>query len=154
MDDLRSYLLSLILTSVICTVLPDLLRDGTAKSLIKTVCGLILAVTVLSPLRSIRLELPEELPLFQAEAAFAAEQGETLAGSALAAVICDKGEAYILDKGAQWGADIQVELTLSRDCVPVAVTISGEISPEGRNVLQELLETQFAIPKEAQTWIP
>lgn len=156
MDQIRSYILSLILTAVLCGLLPNLLREGGPKTLIKTVCGLVLTATVLSPLGEIRLELPQELPLFREEAALAAAGGEDLAHNALSEVIRAEAEAYILNKAARWEADIQVELELSREppYAPVAARFSGEISDQGKKQLQELLVTEFAIPKEAQTWMP
>ena len=156
MGQIRSYLLSVILTAVICGLLPDLLREGGIKTLLKTVCGLVLTVTVLSPLGEIRLEFPQENVLFRQEAAFAAADGEEIAHDALTAVIRSKAEAYILDKAALWDADIRVELELSREepYEPVAARFYGEISDQNKAKLQELLVTEFAIPKEAQTWMP
>ena len=156
MEEIRSYLLSLILTAVICLGLPDLLREGCAKKLLKTLCGLVLAVTLLSPLGHIRLEVPQELPGFREEAALAADSGETLVREALTDVIRAEMEAYILDTGIQGAGDLRLELTLSQEppYATVAVTLSGTLSPEEKDALQELLEIQFDIPKEAQTWIP
>lgn len=156
MEQLRSYLLSLIVTTLICSLLPELLSEGGPKTLVKTFCGLVVAVTALLPLRKAELQLPSELPLFQEEAAFAAAEGEALGADALRSVIKSRAEAYILDKGAQWCDDLRVELELedSPPYAPSAARIFGEFTEEGKGALQQLLASEFAIPKEAQTWMP
>lgn len=156
MEQLRSYLLSLILTALICSLLPELLSDGGPKTFVKTLCGLVLAVTALSPLKKVRIELPEQLPMFQQDAASAAAEGTSLGEDALRSVIKSEAEAYILDKGAQWCDDLRVELELddSPPYGPSAARISGTISEEGKQALQALMEEALAIPKEAQMWMP
>lgn len=156
MEGIRSYLLSVILVAVICSLLPELLRQGSAGRLVKTACGLVLTVTVLKPLGSISLDFSGNIPSFQDSAVFAAEEGENLAADAMREVIKAHSEAYILDKAAHWEADIHVEIELSQEppYTPVAVRVSGAASPQARSSLEELLADEFQIPKEAQKWTP
>ena len=156
MEDLRRYLLSVIFASLICGLLPQILREGSAKALLKTVCGLALTGTILSPLKTFRMELPELLPSVQEEAAFAVSQGEAAAETALAQVIKSRCEAYIQDKGTALGASLRAEFQLTREppYVPESVTISGQVSEAARSELQQLLTAEFSIPKEAQRWMP
>lgn len=156
MDEIRRYLLSVIATALICGLLPDLLRDGGTKTLVKTACGLVLTVTVFSPLKNVSPGLPDDFPSFRDSASFAAADGESLAKDAMLGVIKSKAETYILDKAAQWDADIRVDLELDGTFpyVPVAARISGTYSPMAQTEIEALLATQFEIPKEAQTWTP
>lgn len=156
MDGIRSYLLSVIAVAIICGLLPELLREGAARTLLKTACGLVLTVTVLKPLSNVSISFSEDFPAFRDSAVFAADEGENLAIEALTEVIKAKSEAYILDKAAQWGMDILVEVELDPEppYAPVAVRISGEASPQARSEMEELLAGQFQIPKEAQSWMP
>ena len=156
MDGIRSYLLSVILVAVICSLLPELLREGTVRTLVKTACALVLTVTVLKPLGNISLDFTEVFPSFQDSAVFAAEEGENLAADVTREVIKERSEAYILDKAAQLGVEIRVEVELLREppYSPAAVRISGAVSPQARGALEELLADEFQIPKEAQEWTP
>jgi hypothetical protein len=156
MDDICRYMLSVIFTSMICGILLNSLREGGAKALTKTVCGLILSVTVISPLRNVSFEIPEGIPSFRDSAVFAAEEGEALAQDTMKRVIKSKAEAYILEKAAQWDADIQIEVELGLESpyAPVSAKITGEISSQARSAIEDLLANQFEIPKEAQMWTP
>ena len=156
MDDIRQYLLSVILTAVICSLLPDLLPDGGPRMVLKTVCGIVLTAAVLSPLGDLSLELPCDLASIRESAARAAAEGEKLAGEATADGIAARAEAYILDKAALKDPDIRVELKLEKNPPyrPVAAAVSGVVTPEGRSTLEKILATEFEIPKEALTWNP
>ena len=154
MDSLRTYLLSLILTSLMGTVLTELLREGTVKSLLKALWGLVLGLQILSPLADFTPELSLTLPDLRQEAASAAARGEALASDALREVICTDAEAYIQDKGAALGADLQPEVIVNDAPVPVSVTVRGTFTREQMTALQELIRQQLGIPKEDQTWIP
>lgn len=156
MDNIRGYLLSLIVTCLLCTLLPELLPEGTSRTLLRFLCNLVLAVRLLSPLGNIPPELPRELPLFQEEAVSAAADGEKLARDALMTVIKEEAESYIMDKAAELGARIRPELELSQDPphLPESVIIRGTISPEAKASLKRLLSSQFGIPEEAQLWTP
>jgi hypothetical protein len=83
-----------------------------------------------------------------------AQQGSQTSKDAVSDIIRERSEAYILDKAALLGADIRVELTLSRDAlpIPVSVTIYGAVSPVSRQRLQKLIRDDLGIPLEAQTW--
>ena len=156
MDGVRSYLLSVIAVAIICGLLPELLRESGTKTLVKTACGLVLTVTVFKPLGNISIAFSDDFPDFQSNAAFAAAEGEDLARAAVTEVIKIQSEAYILDKAAQLGEEIQVEIELALEppYVPVSVRITGDTSREARRELEALLVAQFQIPKEAQLWTP
>ena len=156
MNQLHSRLFSLIIACLLRSLLPELLPEGTAKTLVKFLCGIAVAVTLLSPLTDARFSLPEDLPYFREEAAFAAEEGESLARESRMAVIKSACEAYILDKGAPEDPGILLDLDISSEPphVPVSARIRGSLSPEEKETLQRLLTEDFSIPKEAQMWMP
>ena len=92
--------------------------------------------------------------ILQPQAQEAATAGEQQAKSALRESIKQRTEAYILDKAKTLAAQVAVEVTLSNEAIPVpiAVRISGNISPYARMQLQTILQEELGIPKEAQAW--
>ena len=151
----RSYVYSLVAAAVICSLLTALVGEGTAGRILKTLCGVVLALQVISPLARKELILPElpELSLFDS-ADVLTEEGESRSRDALAAVIQQELEAYIQDKAAELKAEVTVEVTLNRGDPPLpeSVTIRGSISPYARQQLQKILLEQLGIPKEHLEW--
>ena len=70
-------------------------------------------------------------------------------------IITDETRAYIMDKARSYGAEIQVEITLSRanPPVPEGCTIWGQISPYVKQQLKKILITDLGIPEENHLWI-
>ena len=98
------------------------------------------------------LDLPWDFTL---QGSTIAEQGQSYSRNQLRRIIKDRTEAYILDKALTLQAHLQVEVMLSQDEVPVptSVRLQGSVSPYARNVLQQWLQDDMAIPKEHQIWI-
>ena len=156
MEGIQNYVLSVIISALICGTIPGLLQNGAMKDLTKAVCGLILTLTVISPFRNVSLVLPENfLSAEEDTAACAISEGEKLAQDAMAERIKAETEAYILDKAAELNAQIKVDVCISPEepPVPVSAVISGKVSNQTRGTLQEILSVQLNIPKEDQTWI-
>lgn len=156
MEGIQKYVLSVIISSLICGILPGLLQKGAMKDITKVICGLILTLNIISPFRGVDLAIPESFWNLEEDLeASAASEGEMLAQKALAEIIKEETEAYILDKAHELNAQIQVEIHVSRENppVPVNAVIFGNISDPEREKLQELLCDQLNIPKEEQTWI-
>ena len=93
--------------------------------------------------------------VWQAEAADAIAQGENSARAEWEQGISDRVEAYILDKAAQYGAQLTVTVALGSDAIPLPqrVTIQGNISPYGKTQLQSWIAENLGIAKEDQVWI-
>ena len=74
---------------------------------------------------------------------------------AIAKVIKDQIESYILAKAADLGAEISVVLLFEENnwYQPERVTISGSASPFARNQLKSYIATDLGIPEESQIWI-
>lgn len=153
MEALRQYVISVVTAAMICGIVTGLFPSGTAKQVVKLICGLFLAYTVLSPISKVELSQLTDIPAqYSEDAAAAAALGESLAQNSMAGIIKAETEAYILDKAESLRAEVTVEVTVNEDNVPSAVTISGEASPFARRQLQSILETDLGIPKENQKW--
>ncbi len=152
MEGLREYVLRIIVTALICGLLPDLLQNGGMKDLVKAAAGLILALTVVSPLRHAEISLPA----FSQEAGTGfVHEGEQAYNESVAAIIKEETQAYILDKAAALGAQLRVEVGLSSGALPVpqSAVLEGQIPEEKKAVLEEILAKELGIAKEDQVWI-
>jgi len=153
MEGLKAYLISVTAASIICGIVNALAgKRGAVSSVLKLLTGLFLALTVIRPV--IRLSLSEiELYLdsISTKADAAVADGEIVASRELASIIKAETEAYILDKAASLGSDVQVELRLE-DCRPAGIVVYGSVSPGQRQRLQKIFEAELGIAKEKQQW--
>lgn len=153
MEMLRQYVISVAAAAMICGVVTSLFQTGTAKEVVKLICGLFLAFTVLSPVSKLDFsELTDFRFSYSEDAAEAAALGENLAQESMADIIKAETEAYILDKAEALNAVLTVEVTVSEENLPMAVKLSGEVSPYARQQLQAIIQTDLGIAKENQQW--
>lgn len=153
MEGLRQYILSVTAAAILCGAAVSLSPEGTARELIRFVAGALLTVCLLRPLVGARWELA--LPRLDTSAGEElAAQGENQAAQAVADIIKAQLQAYILDKAAALGAEVEVELTLEEGVLPVPreATIRGTAAPYARQQLEKILSSQLGIPKERQQW--
>lgn len=153
MREIGQYVVTLTCVALVCGLVPSLLRDGAAKTITRLVCGVFLTVTALGPLTDLELPNLERWSAeYESEGRAAAARGEALAQTEKSIFIKEGLEAYILDKAARLGADIQVQVTLDADGLPAKIQISGEPSEESRRMLTQIIQTDLGIPKEKQQW--
>lgn len=157
MDHIRSYLLSVIAAALICSMIYALPgKNGTIGAIRKTLCGIFMSVTLISPLTGLRIpDFQQYLQEFRSDAAQAVLLGQTMSQESTAQFIKDRTAAYILDKAKDMGVSVEVSVTLSDGSpqVPCAVTISGMVSPYVRQRLMEMIEDDLQIKMEDQHWI-
>ncbi len=155
MDALGQYVISVATAAILCGMVLKIIPKGINQELLKILCGLFLAFTLISPLRELQ---PEKLDLQAWLDSFSAEEfskaGQEEARRDLEGIISQQTQAYILDKAKELGADIQVNVYLSGDPYPIpeAVIITGRISSEQKIRLECVLEDELGIPKEFHTW--
>ena len=158
MEGIREYLISVTAAALVCGIVKSLTGEkGSIRGILGLICGVFLSLTVIRPLKDISLQdfphLPDDMML---QAQSFSEEGVDYAKQAMARHISESCEAYILDKAQALGADIQVDISVSRDTSPIPVSsmISGELSPYARNQLKQILKTDLGIPEEDQQWTP
>ena len=154
MNGLIQYLISITAAGILCGFVKVAFESNSASNaVIRLIAGLIMVFTVIAPITNAELV---ELPVLSAEmttdAYSASTIGKEMAQLAVDSIITEELEAYILDKAASVGADIQVELRLSESC-PAGIVIFGSVSPGTKQQLQQVLETDLGIAKENQQWI-
>ena len=157
MEGISGYLLSVSAAAIVCAIVKRLLDGkGPAAAVGKMLCGVFLLFTLIAPLTDISLTgFGNITDVWQAEAADAIAQGEKSARAEWESSISRQMEAYILDKAAQYGAQLTVTVALGSDAVPLPqqVTIQGSISPYGKTQMQSWIAENLGISKEDQVWI-
>lgn len=156
MDSIRTYLLGVIATAVICSLVQKLMTQKCAYSIIiKLMSGLVLAFAVVAPLTD--LTTPGMNGLSDAyvyEASMAVEEGKQSTKEAMSKVILEQTKSYILDKAAEMNVNLHVQIKLSDDEIPrpLSITLSGSIAPYAKNQMQTIIERDLGIRKENQKW--
>lgn len=154
---MKEYILSIVIAAIICAISGVLLPENTAVGRIsKLLCGILLVVTIVSPLLNVSFQkVSDYISDFTASADIWVEEGNETARTQIDAIIKEKTEAYILDKANQMGLQIAVEVSLDENnhSIPSSVTVSGSISPYTKEVLSDYIATTLDIAKEKQIWI-
>lgn len=149
-------MLSVICAALVCGILTDMSAKTSFEKLIRLLCSVFLAVTVVYPL--IRYRFPgwnADMSIFQPGDKDAVAQGEKIYFQSIASIIRTETEAYILKEAKSIGADltVAVELDAGNPPAPESVTIRGNFEASVETTLSQLIADELGIPKEHQTWI-
>ena len=150
---MRQYILSITAVCILSGVLLSLFREGTVMQLLRMVCGILLIITVVTPLS--RKTIPEILTLpdqWLSEGEGAAALGADMARTETRRCIQQQLEAYILDKAQALGADITPTVELDEENYPESVELQGDCSEAVRQKLSSVITNDLGIPEEDQTW--
>ena len=155
-DGVRGYLLSVLAAALICAIATRLMGEkGTLATLTRLIAGLFRAFVFIRPVAGLDLSgLTDWSVRFDAEAEEAVAAGQSQTRKALAQLIKEQTQAYILDKAQALEAVLEVEVTLSDDDIPVPVKVrlSGKASPYAKGRLQSIITEDLGIEKENQIW--
>lgn len=156
MDSIRQYLLTIIIASIICSLLIAIAgKKGSQGTVIKLLCGLFLAMTMLNPWTNLHsIDFSSSMQAFQNDAEHYVEEGKQIAYNDFYTSIKSQTEAYILDKASSLGVKLTVEVKLSETDPPKPnfVTITGAVSPYIKKQLSEIIAEDLAILEEYQKW--
>ena len=149
-------MLSVICAALVCGILTDMSAKTSFEKLIRLLCSVFLAVTVVYPL--IRYRFPgwnADMSIFLPGDEDAVAQGEKIYFQSIASIIRTETEAYILKEAKSIGADltVAVELDAGNPPAPESVTIRGNFEASVETTLSQLIADELGIPKEHQTWI-
>lgn len=154
MTSIKGYLLHIICSAILAAIIVQLAgKNGTSSSLIRLLAGLFLSVNLLTPVLTLNIS---QFRYYTAdltdEAQTAANYGTEYADAELRRIIISKSEAYIMDKAASLGVNVDVEVVLN-EYTPQCVILKGAISPSAKTQLAAWISENLGIPKEAQEWI-
>lgn len=155
MEQIRGYLLSVVAVAMLSVLLLSLVKQEQLRRILRFVTGLLLLLTVLSPL----LKLDEDFVLRVAEELELSIQGniDTLdeqVNRELARHVQDTTEKYIEQKAEEIGANIQAKVTVTEEKYPIpfSVEIIGTLTPQQREELKQYLTLSLGISAERQEW--
>ena len=157
MEALRQYILSITVAAMACGLVLSIVPGGQFRGILKLICGVFLTLMVMKPLTILD---PERIfsrfsGQWEAQGEAAAAFGEEVARDAMALYIKREAEAYILDKAGSLGIDVQADVTVSSEDIPLPerVTICGNIPDPTRLDLERIIQENLGIAKEDQHWI-
>jgi len=155
-ETLQEYILSVICIAVICGVLQFLVPKGTSTVLTKIISGLVVTITVLSPLVNEQMfDWDYQFDRIVLESTDAVAEGESTAMDLLKQRIKEETETYIITKASDLGVKMTANIELSSEYpnVPIAATMNGKISPYARKQLSACIAADLGIPEDKQIWI-
>ena len=153
MEAVRAWLTSLVLVSLLLSVAQSLIPEGTLRRAASFTGGLILLFALLQPVLGADLD---RLALDFSDYQTAVEERQAeLADTqteAMASIIAEQTEAYILDKADELGAEVTVRVETRTGGDGVPVPWSAELTGARSEALASALETELGIPAERQVW--
>ena len=156
MEDIRRYLIGVVVAGLMCSIISLIVgKKGMIGTIITLLCGLLMALAVVGPWTTIKVDdLLGWAQDISVDADGAVDDGKNMALEAYRQGIITRMESYILEKAKALDCDLQVEVILSVDATPVPeqVRISGSVSPYAKQVISTMLTDDLGIDREAQIW--
>ena len=140
--------------ALFCALMLELCPKGQVKTVVKALCGIVMAIALISPLGELDMEAYSlNMAKYSLAGREIAEGGRTAAENQSRTIIEEECRAYILDKGLLMGAEIEdasVTLGWSEEgfWYPVECGIKGRFH-EG---LSAAVESGLGIGKTEQKW--
>ena len=133
-----------------------MLNNKTAVGRIaQMLCGVLLAITILSPVLDISFRgITDYFDDLSDEAQAFVNEGKIMSQESIDAIIKTRTEAYILDKANRMGLQIavEVELDATNHSIPGGVVYTGTVSPYAKEILCGYVEDNLGITRENQKW--
>lgn len=156
MDAVRAYLLRVTVVALLGGIVNGFAAKRVSLApIVKFLCSLMMAVVLLTPVASVRLDsLGSFWDGIVSQGDAAAFAGYTAAQDACGEIIKERVTAYILDKAESYGAELTVDVILDDSIppVPCSIKLSGRISPYGKSALTNMIEKDLGINAEDQIW--
>lgn len=155
MSAIGRYVLTLVCASLICAIVLTLgAPSGAGYRLRKMICGIFLAFIAISPLKEVDFrDFSQEFREYSQEAESASSLGQNQAEAAILDIIKSRCGSYILDKAAELGISLRVEVEVDpKTFLPTAAAMEGEFTPYQKQVLSGDIARELGIEKEAQSW--
>lgn len=148
------YILLLTVSALICSIMLSVFPNEPMHMLIRLIGSVFLITTALSPL--VKLEIPDfkdYLTTFKDDGSEFVQDGIYMAESERNALIKNGLQTYILDKAAEMGCQIYVEILLDSKGKPLSVRLEGNIPSEIKQKLSNLITNDLGISEDDQRWI-
>ena len=158
MEIIKGWLVGITCAAMVVALAEGLMPQGTVRKIGRLTGGLVLLLAIIRPLLSLdpaalSTEFMGETEAWSGTAACLDQTNDDL----LKTIIAQRTGAYILDKAAALGATCQVVVTVGPleeggYPSPQAVTVSGELTRQQRQMLTQTITADLGIPAERQTY--
>ena len=156
MDQLRQYILRVVIAAVLCGICVSLLGEkGTVGAMGKLVTGLVLALVMAAPFTHLSgFHFFDYLEDLQYQANVHTGKGQAMAKTELNSVIKSRVEEYIRDEAENIGASVEVsaEISLEVSLQIRRITLRGAVSPLHRQKIQAMILSDLNVAKEQLKW--
>lgn len=157
MNGIREYLITVLSASIISAIVIHITgKNQLYSSIIKLVTAVFLSVCLVGPLLKLELQdISEHINSIDTDAQSIVSDVNDSVKKETELIIIERTQAYIEDKAALYGAEINASVTITNpeSFVPDLVVLKGSISPYGKRALSQIIKDDLGIPEENQTWI-
>lgn len=153
---MKGYLFSLTAAALLSALVLALVPEGSVRRTVQLGCGLLLALTALSPLLKLDYDaIAKQIAEIQLDTETARTGVEVQNRELQARIISEQAAAYIWDKADALGLTLEIEVqTTDRGSgpYPYSASLRGTCGDADRAVLSRYIEQTLAIPAERQVW--
>lgn len=152
---IRQWVLGLAGAALCCAVLTEITPKGSVKNVVKALCGMVMALALVSPLlKADGGSYALNMAKYRENAQAVSMQGKEISDRLSRTIIEEECRAYILDKAAVLGAELSeaaVTLKWSSEGLwyPVGCRLTGEYSA----ALETAIAAELGIAPDAQEWV-
>lgn len=149
----RSWIVAVAAASLLVSAARSLIPEGPIAKLAGLVGGLALLLTVTGPLlKAGDLDLELDYGHYAAQIQQRQAALEMESGEAMAELIAEKTQAYILDKATSLGLEGTVRVTTEPGPEGLPIPAGAEWTGPASPALAEYMEQTLGIPRERQVW--
>lgn len=149
MSALSGYLMRLVCAAFLCALIGAM--AGSSQGIRRLIAGIFLTLTALSSVGE--PHLPDLDPdRLRAEAQAAVRDGTEQADEMREDIISEACEAYIWNKAAEMGLELEICLELDEEGLPRRLTLTGQASPLERQKLNQTLIQDLGLGREDIKW--
>lgn len=154
MNSVRNYLLSIVAACMISAIGNTFVRNRTVERVLHLVSGVLILLTVVSPLLKIRSDDVTDFFRTGEETKVSAEAVKEKNQKLLAEQVQLSTEKHIETIAAEFGFQVRAKVEVRMDDLPqpCSVELIGAATSEQMKQLSDYIETGLAIPIENQTW--
>ena len=154
---IREYLVGVTAAALICGLVRVFVPEkGALGTVVKMLLGVSMLLVVIQPISGMSMDgLFDWTEDISADAQAIISNAESNTKDEIHGRIKQETRAYILSKAETLGAKLEVAVELSDELYakPVAVQLTGAVSPYAKQTLTQMIEEELGINREAQRWI-
>ena len=157
MDVLKNWLIGITGAAMIIALAEGLMPEGSVKRIGRLAGGLVLIIAILQPVVTLDTnELSSILAEYRSDTGDYSATLEENNKEVTKSIIAEESAAYIQDKAASLGVScavtVECEYGDEQFPYPVTVTVIGTLTAEQKAQLQTIIENDFAVSAEHQTY--